>query len=427
MSRLDSNFFNSFTSSLEHGCLRWQAPELVFPDSQFLSSSDGEPSQSDTGAPSLPKPTTQTDIYALGMTALELITEKKPFSSLAMDTAVVIDLYHNRTPARPSGSDIPGPNDLSDEIWLFIASCWSRNPTERPGAKSISEFFMNRAGHRELESEKSVLSQTYSGDFDLLPADALNIHIKSRKTKLNVKKSAKRSEPRETPDDDALVETITKRGRGRPKGSRTKQTARKSTGGFAIRRRKGEPPLPPTHAGSSEHTFQFDLSAPDVAYDFSPLSPLPFPEESQTLWPASLGEHHDAIAGPSQYSFRSPPSMSAPSTRQNNERTASVPPPKSVETLFEAYSDEDEIESEECEEEVRVQSQLYLIVQTKYQRINLKYRIPPSALVKLSIWSFLDLPLYFNIMMRPQVFVCPQILLVLLLARALVYSRRSTE
>lgn len=389
---MDSNFFNSFTSSLEHGCLRWQAPELVFPDSQFLSASDGEPSQSDLSDPSLPKPTTQTDIYALGMTALELITEKKPFSSLAMDTAVVIDLYHNRTPARPSESDIPGSDALSDEIWLFISSCWSRNPTERPGAKSISELFIKNSGRRELESEKSVVSQTYSGDVELLATDASSIHIKSRNSKIYSKGSIKRSKLHETPDVDALVKPIAKRARGRPKGSRTKQTARKSTGGFAIRRREGEPPLPSTYTGPSEDTFQFDLSANDVAYDFSPLSPLPFPEESETLWPASLeeSEHRDAIAGPSQYSFRSSPSMSAPSTRQNNERTTSVPPPKSVETLFEAYNDEDEIEVEECEEEVRVQSQLYLIVQTN---MNLKYRIPPNAIIKLSIWILLDLPL----------------------------------
>ena len=51
LSRLDSTFFNSLTSSLEHGCLRWQAPELLFPDENTI----------------VPRPTPATDVWAFGM------------------------------------------------------------------------------------------------------------------------------------------------------------------------------------------------------------------------------------------------------------------------------------------------------------------------------------------------------------------------
>ncbi len=161
LSRLDSSFFNSFTSCLEHGCLRWQAPELVFPDSQFLSTSDHGSSQSEGGDSILPKPTAQSDIYALGMTVLELITEKKPFSSLALDTAVVIDLYHSRTPTRPIVSEIPGSGALSNEIWSFLTSCWSKSPTERPSANSASTFLLNEAVIREPKSTQHEVLQGF--------------------------------------------------------------------------------------------------------------------------------------------------------------------------------------------------------------------------------------------------------------------------
>ncbi|KLO15215.1 kinase-like protein [Schizopora paradoxa] len=158
LSRLDNEFFNSFTSSLEHGCLRWQAPELVFPDSHILSSPSDDHSKLNTDVPILPKPSTQTDIYALGMTALELFTEKKPFSTLVMDTAVVIDLYHHRTPARPLDSEIPGSAALCDDTWQTLMTCWSMNPAGRPSAKTIGDFFATKA-EQELEERGTASCQ----------------------------------------------------------------------------------------------------------------------------------------------------------------------------------------------------------------------------------------------------------------------------
>ncbi|KLO15195.1 kinase-like protein, partial [Schizopora paradoxa] len=109
LSRLDSSFFNTFTSSLEHGCLRWQAPELLFPDN----------------APAfIPNPTPASDIYALGMTALELLTGQKPYSRMTIDAAVIMEVYHNRRPAYHQQVD--------KQAWRFFLTCWSRNPLDRP-------------------------------------------------------------------------------------------------------------------------------------------------------------------------------------------------------------------------------------------------------------------------------------------------------
>ena len=49
LSRLDRDMFNNFASTVDDGCLRWRAPELMFPE-------DG-----------IPKPSPASDMWAFGM------------------------------------------------------------------------------------------------------------------------------------------------------------------------------------------------------------------------------------------------------------------------------------------------------------------------------------------------------------------------
>ncbi|KLO15208.1 kinase-like protein [Schizopora paradoxa] len=163
LSRIDSTLLSVSTSSIEHGCLRWQAPELVFAD--------------------MPRPCTATDIYALGMTGLELLTEKPPFASNATDPAVVMDLYHGRRPTRPTTTELPEGMEISDDIWRCLETCWSKDADARPSATYIwtclmeeieklnagnallvKDFQTMQGKHIELEGALVGLSETLPED-----------------------------------------------------------------------------------------------------------------------------------------------------------------------------------------------------------------------------------------------------------------------
>ena len=118
LSRLDHDMFNNFTSTAEDGCIRWRAPELMFPE-------DG-----------VPKPSAASDIWAFGMLALEMFTHAKPFAYLAMDPAVIMDIYHHRLPKKPDGPGVEG-RGLTPTLWDLVQRCWSKEPTKRPTSQEV--------------------------------------------------------------------------------------------------------------------------------------------------------------------------------------------------------------------------------------------------------------------------------------------------
>ncbi|TDL18692.1 kinase-like protein [Rickenella mellea] len=119
LSRIDNNFFTSMASTMQHGCTRWQAPELLFPPS-------GE----------IPSTSWATDMWSFGMVVLELFTECLPFAKTAVDSAVIIDIYHGRKPDRPIDSEVKAPG-LSDRVWACVEKCWSKSPSDRPRASVL--------------------------------------------------------------------------------------------------------------------------------------------------------------------------------------------------------------------------------------------------------------------------------------------------
>ncbi|TDL18694.1 kinase-like protein [Rickenella mellea] len=119
LSRIDNNFFASMASTMQHGCTRWQAPELLFPPS-------GE----------IPSTSWATDMWSFGMVVLELFTECLPFAKTAVDSAVIIDIYHGRKPDRPVDSEVKAPG-LSDRVWACAEKCWAKSPSDRPRASVL--------------------------------------------------------------------------------------------------------------------------------------------------------------------------------------------------------------------------------------------------------------------------------------------------
>jgi len=97
------------------GSARWMAPELIDPQE---------------GADEYPV-TLHTDIYSFGMTILEILTGRPPFSHRRHDSSVICDIFYGRRPHRPANSD------LTDSIWALIQSCWRQEPLQRPNINVV--------------------------------------------------------------------------------------------------------------------------------------------------------------------------------------------------------------------------------------------------------------------------------------------------
>ncbi|KAF8597017.1 kinase-like protein [Ceratobasidium sp. AG-I] len=75
--------------------------------------------------------TEETDIYALGMTILELITGEMPFANLSIPAIVAGVMVHGLQPQRPPCC-IPVGNENGDALWSLLRRCWEFYPDGRP-------------------------------------------------------------------------------------------------------------------------------------------------------------------------------------------------------------------------------------------------------------------------------------------------------
>ncbi|TDL18696.1 kinase-like protein [Rickenella mellea] len=132
LSKIDNDFFTSMASTMQHGCTRWQAPELLFPP-------PGE----------IPSTSWATDMWSFGMVVLELFTECLPFAKTAVDSAVIIDIYHGRKPDRPVKSEVRGPG-LSDRVWACVEKCWEKSPFDRPRASILVSQLADELGAESI-------------------------------------------------------------------------------------------------------------------------------------------------------------------------------------------------------------------------------------------------------------------------------------
>ncbi|CUA73447.1 Tyrosine-protein kinase CSK [Rhizoctonia solani] len=96
--------------------VRWEAPELIL--------ERGTKSES-------------TDVYALGMTILEILTGKVPYPECRRDFHVVMRVQKGILPTRPM--DSLGNDERSNRMWELMVSCWNRDPAARPTAAEVLE------------------------------------------------------------------------------------------------------------------------------------------------------------------------------------------------------------------------------------------------------------------------------------------------
>jgi serine/threonine protein kinase len=147
-----------FTQSTgANGCYRWMAPELHEDGGQM---------------------TLKSDTYSWGMTALELYSDKVPYSRIKMPGSVVMEVAMGRTPERPrpgagrssTGGSVGSPGAIGstrslgstmslngssasvgggekgregipipDRLWALLTRCWSREAAKRPTIQEIIE------------------------------------------------------------------------------------------------------------------------------------------------------------------------------------------------------------------------------------------------------------------------------------------------
>ncbi|QRV80226.1 Tyrosine kinase family catalytic domain protein [Ceratobasidium sp. AG-Ba] len=101
------------------GTLRWMAPELLLYQ------------EDDT----VPSKTTESDVYALGMTMLEIITGRVPYAEFRFDPAVIRALDRNQLPKRPQELSTQDAQDTW--MWSLLVLCWDIDPKKRPRASLV--------------------------------------------------------------------------------------------------------------------------------------------------------------------------------------------------------------------------------------------------------------------------------------------------
>jgi serine/threonine protein kinase len=118
---------SEFTSVKTAGACRWTAPEIMNP-----AESPQDASVNDSESP--PLFTEKSDIYAFGMTILEIFTGKIPFSQKKNDSSVI---FHVLDGGRP---ELPIFLKEQEILRKLIQNCWDKDPDNRPTSRAVCEI-----------------------------------------------------------------------------------------------------------------------------------------------------------------------------------------------------------------------------------------------------------------------------------------------
>ncbi|TDL17541.1 kinase-like protein [Rickenella mellea] len=117
------------------GTLRWQAPELFSPR-------EGKSSQV----------CQETDVYSFGCVCIEVMTGKIPFAEIRQDPAFVIAIMNQQKPQRPNEDLLE--RGLDDSLWATMMQCWDADPSLRPSALQLVQYFEHRKDLEPRDSRK---------------------------------------------------------------------------------------------------------------------------------------------------------------------------------------------------------------------------------------------------------------------------------
>ncbi|CAE7148262.1 unnamed protein product [Rhizoctonia solani] len=105
----------SVSSNAHPETARWAAPELLNEQTQ--------------------NKTTESDVYAFGMTMLEIFTGTFPFPERKSDVDVISAVLGGAVPARPRQL---GEDEKSSLMWHLMSLCWNRDPSARQSSDQVA-------------------------------------------------------------------------------------------------------------------------------------------------------------------------------------------------------------------------------------------------------------------------------------------------
>ncbi|EUC58994.1 tyrosine kinase family catalytic domain protein [Rhizoctonia solani AG-3 Rhs1AP] len=119
----------SESSNSRSGSIRWTAPEIVLAE-----------------VPT--KRTTHSDVYALGMTLLEIFTGEVPYPTCRRDYQLFTTVQSGILPIRPL--KLLKNDRQGDMMWQLLLRCWARGPSERPSSEQVLDALVTRILARSL-------------------------------------------------------------------------------------------------------------------------------------------------------------------------------------------------------------------------------------------------------------------------------------
>ncbi|CAE6521846.1 unnamed protein product [Rhizoctonia solani] len=121
MSEVTSLVFSESSNS-RAGSVRWMAPEILLVEEARAR-------------------TTQSDVYALGMTMLEIFTEDVPYPDRRTDFAVISTVGRGTLPNRPV--ERLGDDQKGNMMWHLLVQCWNRESGDRPSSRQVVEILVS--------------------------------------------------------------------------------------------------------------------------------------------------------------------------------------------------------------------------------------------------------------------------------------------
>jgi len=81
----------------------------------------------------IPQVTAATDVWAFGMTVLEILSGRVPFFRFSNHLAVI---HFVTKGGRPTRERYPG---IGDDVWSLMDRCWHADPAQRPSMKVLAQ------------------------------------------------------------------------------------------------------------------------------------------------------------------------------------------------------------------------------------------------------------------------------------------------
>ncbi|KAI6000347.1 kinase-like domain-containing protein [Pisolithus orientalis] len=160
LSTLNISTFSMSIDGVCGGSCHWMAPELL------------------SGCPL----SVASDVWAFGMTILELFTRAVPFRDCSSPANVFGKLMNGKLPPRPAQESTQFR--LSDAWWEICMACWRSDPSSRPTMKNITENVkaaISQAGPAlmppETPASKVAKSLLIPRNLEVIESDTATDHV----------------------------------------------------------------------------------------------------------------------------------------------------------------------------------------------------------------------------------------------------------